>query len=354
MRPSLALALALASAPGCKQRHPDASAVKITNGRAESGFPYVVRVTMDGSGACTGSFVSDSLLLTAAHCVDRAQSVEFQGASAKRADFFIQPDWPRQGTNCKQEVKPEFDLALVRFPPKTYVGTELARLPHREPEEGDRLMIIGYGHSVIQQYDRYCSIPEAKRPDGKCHLLLGTRQQGVKFDYATAFTWDPVRKDADAACPAECDSRDFRAQFAALRQDETVDLFLQTRCGGTLDTRGYKESGAGPKRAGFNVVDKVKGGVIDFRGGLGGKEDGENAASGRGDSGGPLLLEGEEDVWYLAGATSGGSLLDGDDGAAVKRSKYVSIISDHNLAWLRQIVAAEKLDFPDLAPDPPN
>lgn len=229
-------------------------------------------------------------------------------------------------------MKPEFDLALARFPAKTYVGSVFARLPHREPEAGDRLMIIGYGNAVIQQFDRDCSVPEAKRPDGKCHLLVGTRQQGVKFDYASAFSWDPVRKDAALACPAECDTSDFRAQFAAARQSETVDAFLQSRCGGTLATRGYKESGAGPKRAGFNVVDAGNGGVIEFRGGLGGKEDGENAASGRGDSGGPLL--------------------DGDDGAAVKKSKYVSIIADHNLAWLRQIVATEKLDFPDLAPEP--
>lgn len=97
MRRSHAFALALAlAASGCKQRHADASAVKIMNGRSESGFPYVVRVTMDGSGSCTGSFVSESLLLTAAHCVDRARSIEFQGTSAKSTDVFIQPDWPRQ------------------------------------------------------------------------------------------------------------------------------------------------------------------------------------------------------------------------------------------------------------------
>lgn len=73
----LALLFAAAPATACKPRPSDAS-VKVTNGvdvatLPQDPFPAVVALGTASSGICTGTFVSDTTLLTAAHCLQRVE-----------------------------------------------------------------------------------------------------------------------------------------------------------------------------------------------------------------------------------------------------------------------------------------
>lgn len=108
----------------------------------ETEFPAVVWI-----GNCTGTFVSDTTLITAAHCVrapNRTTGVVNQTISL-----------PRQGdvkslkvlanVRSNQNVSPH-DSAIVIFPP----GTAKATMPlHRTAAKvGDKIMLVGYGGEV--------------------------------------------------------------------------------------------------------------------------------------------------------------------------------------------------------------
>lgn len=92
-----------------------------------------------------------------------------------------------------------------------------------------------------------------------------------------------------------------------------------------LNNVGLTESGAGVKRQGNNTVKAVEKGFIKFEG-VPTTTDatGTNSASGSGDSGGPLFIDGK-----LVGVTSGGSV-----NGVVKVSNYVDLTSAASKAFL--------------------
>ena len=99
----------------------------------------------------------------------------------------------------------------------------------------------------------------------------------------------------------------------------------------------FEGSGSGTKRYGTNKVSKKDRGFISFYG-LAAEEEGvtsgELVASGSGDSGGPMFVDGQ-----LVGVTSGGGLVRTADGGVVSVSHYVDLNSTESLNFLSQHIA---------------
>ena len=259
-------------ANGCGTANKQAtSEVKVTNGKKinEQDFPEVAfltsyPVTESGfvsQGFCTGTFVNDHQMLTAAHCVEgldpqnpalyylskpegSTKDLEYQ-PQAKALSFVQHPNYSMRlegGIN-------QFDMAVVDFPAGT--APAVSQVTETKPKTGDVLTIVGYG-----------------------------------------------------------DNRN----FATLSGE-------------------FEGSGSGIKRIGTNQVAFLDADMIGFYGVTESNpelEPGEYSASGAGDSGGPLFIDGK-----LAGITSGGGLAQTEDGYLVGVSLYVDLTSQSSEQFLQ-------------------
>jgi len=256
LAPSI-LALGLTA---CGQSASD-SAVKVTNGIAiqENVFPSTVlllSLTAEGEAICTGTFVNDSQVVTAGHCV--------QGLSQTKPQIYYMTEKNGQMQAIAQAVSfarnskysfadgvSPYDISVINFPAKS--APAVSALAETTPNVGDKFVIVGYGNN-----------------------------------------------------------ENFMAN-------------------GTLDGQG-----AGVKRVGTNFISANDNGMLSFAGLTGmektpvqGEKAGELAASGAGDSGGPLFVNGK-----LAGITSGGGLGQTQDGMDVAISFYVDLNSSISRAFL--------------------
>lgn len=319
---------------------PSVSYSSVTSGKDETEFPYVVKFLIDGKGVCTGSFVSDSLLLTAAHCVDTAKVISWNGIEVARSQFFIHPEWPIDGEEFRKARNPKYDTALVRFPDKSYSEEDYAVLLKKSPNKGDELMIVGFGNNLVSPYDKYCSLSKMTNKEGLCTVSKGVRESGAKYNSESIFSFKGA---TDPAKGEYCKTEDLKK--ALLEDNKNYVLFVDEQCDGNFRDRSYKETGVGKKRSGTNNITEVNGGLILFSGTTGGADDGINSASGAGDSGGPLFVK-ENGKYKLAGTTHGESLGAKDD-QFIKKSTYVDISSPYIVEWHKDLVAKENLNFPD-------
>ena len=102
---------------------------------------------------------------------------------------------------------------------------------------------------------------------------------------------------------------------------------------------------SGDKRFGTNRLEKIEGGFLQLTGvaaATAGVAPGERAASAKGDSGGPLLIDGA-----IVGVDSGGAT----DGANLKHSRYVDLFSPMSCATLAD-AAATGCPLPDMTRSP--
>lgn len=101
----------------------------------------------------------------------------------------------------------------------------------------------------------------------------------------------------------------------------------------------FDGTGSGIKRLGTNEVAFLDTDMIGFFGvteEAPGLELGEYVASGAGDSGGPMLIDGK-----LIGVTSGGSLVETEEGYIVSLSLYVDLTSDSSKQFLDMYLDGE-------------
>ncbi len=239
------------------------SETKVTNGHeiSESTFPSVVLLTiLDANdkvaGICTGTFVNDSQVVSAGHCVEGlnpadpamaflTKDKDGNPALLKAESFARHPNYSiRLGVSA-------YDVSVINFP----AGSAPAISPRatRSPSAGQSFTIVGYGNNVNE------------------------------FD-----SWGRMTG-----------------------------------------------SGAGKKRAGTNSVGSVSGGFINFNGlpeADGVTTQGTLVASGSGDSGGPLFVNGQ-----LAGVTSGGGLPSDGRGGYYATSKYVDV----NSAYVKSFLSSQ-------------
>lgn len=327
------------------------SEVRVVNGRSETDFPYVVQITMNGKGKCTGSFVSPSLMVTAAHCVQSAMHVEFGEIRVERDQIFIHPDWPTGGEACNRRGEPASDVALIRFPDQTYRGPEFARLAAVAPVAGDEIKIVGFGHNEIKMFPTYCRLDASGAdPAHGCVLRKGKLTRGVDYEFEQIFSYPLQEPSPDfdgVGCPVRCSLEGLASALAAENRDWKA--ILEHDCAGNFRDRPYSESGVGTKRSGMNRLGFAGRGIFKFYGQLSDANDADlsaEAASGAGDSGGPLLSHSSGE-WFLAGVTHGGTLVMSGDGVE-KASIYVDLNSRVVRPWLELISTQENLAFPGL------
>jgi secreted trypsin-like serine protease len=243
------------------------SETKVTNGLKAAGeFPSVILLQFStgvGSSICTGTFVNDAQVVTAAHCV---YDILKAGRTASSMTFSktLADGRTQRITATALDYHPGYtvvpgrlsnhDLAVVTFP--RYSAPATTRLYPRTPSVGQKFTIVGYGVNDYQ-YD------------------AAGQQTG---------------------------------------------------------------SGSGIKRKGENQIQQVSNGMISFYGVPTASDpevaQGKNAASGSGDSGGPMLIDGS-----LAAVTAGGGLTQArdDDGTlvTVKFSNYVDLNDESNADFLQ-------------------
>lgn len=146
------IALALTA---CGTSKEETSASKVTNGVTVSGqtFPstvLLISLTAAGEGICTGTFVNDSQVVTAGHCVENLAAnnpnmvvaTEFKGQVvpfAKAESFVRNPNY-----SFAQGVSP-YDLAVINFPANT--APAVSPIAEAAPKAGEAFTIVGYGNN---------------------------------------------------------------------------------------------------------------------------------------------------------------------------------------------------------------
>jgi secreted trypsin-like serine protease len=244
------------------------SETKVTNGLKASGeFPSVILLQFStggyGSSICTGTFVNDAQVVTAAHCV---YDILKNGRTASSMTFTktLADGRSQRVTALSLKYHPGYtvvpgklsnhDVAVVTFPRNSAPATT-PLYPHT-PSVGQAFTIVGFG---VNDY---------------------------KYDASGQQTG----------------------------------------------------SGSGIKRKGENEIYQVEDGMIKFYGVPTASDptvaQGHDVASGSGDSGGPLLIDGS-----LAAVTSGGGLAQATDeegrSVTVKVSNYVDLNESSNADFLQ-------------------
>lgn len=158
------LAAGIVGLAACGGNTLETSDLKVTNGKpiSEDVYPEVLMLeisTPSGKpGICTGTFVSDSIVVTAAHCVNNgepdedgmvdmeihyvqagpARNLEKKTRLAKAMKAYQNKAWKATGGGVNAT-----DLGIVVFPAGT--AKHWAKISSRKPQIGDDFVIVGYG-----------------------------------------------------------------------------------------------------------------------------------------------------------------------------------------------------------------
>ncbi len=156
MLQSLSLALVCTFYVTACDQADDRSSLKLTNAIEidSAAFPAVVQLmtkSEDNSRFCTGFFVNEYQVLTAAHCVkdltpEQPALYHVAGGNetseqraAKAIRFYVHTDFERG----LDRIANPYDLAVVEFPAGTALDT--VRLSSRAPRVNDSVTLVGYG-----------------------------------------------------------------------------------------------------------------------------------------------------------------------------------------------------------------
>ena len=135
---------------GC--RTTSASKVLVTNPQAAGKlYPEVVELIADHANGlnarCSGTFVADNIVLTAAHCLfdNTGQAVKrivYQAPDGREHDGKLYPskDFDWSGSMVDRITS---DLGMVHF--DTRLAPKIAKIAQKIPLKGDAITLVGYG-----------------------------------------------------------------------------------------------------------------------------------------------------------------------------------------------------------------
>lgn len=134
---------------------PDSSSLRVTNGIDTPDQDLAVVLLRYGQGnLCTGTYISDRVILTAAHCVQTGDEVEVVRMQRSEAgvDFTVlarslatlaHPDYKRPENVAS-------DLGLIKMPAAS--SKHWSNIAQRGAAVGDAVRMVGFGHNYINQY----------------------------------------------------------------------------------------------------------------------------------------------------------------------------------------------------------
>ncbi len=174
------------------------SAVKVTNGReiAETDYPSVVYIAsqvQDGVASCTATFVNDSQVVSAAHCVEGTSAsnpslylvkVTYVDGEAQLSAVAKAQRWVRPANYNFDDGVNKLDVSVISFPANSAPAVSaLAAVPTKA---GDSLTIVGYGNNrnFIDDSGQFTGSGAGKK-------RVGTNQVGAVVDGMIQFIGTP-------------------------------------------------------------------------------------------------------------------------------------------------------------------
>jgi len=158
---------------GCGQAYNINSTEKVSNGKdiSESEYPSVILLFDQTKGAlCTGTFISDTTVLTAAHCTMGSSDIDLKTGKVNHTLYLARvidikqkkleklatsvavyrnPKWDAEFK--KQQVN-KYDLGVVVFPKGTAKG--ISELSSVSPTQNDELTFVGYGLNYVPKNEK--------------------------------------------------------------------------------------------------------------------------------------------------------------------------------------------------------
>lgn len=147
--------IALAVNTACGSGSAENSASKVTNGVTISGstFPstvLLVTVGAQGESICTGTFVNDSQVVTAGHCVENLSKTKpnllvATEINGRTVPFAKAVSWVRNPSYTFAQGVSPYDLAVINFPANS--APAISPIATEAPKVGEAFTIVGYGNN---------------------------------------------------------------------------------------------------------------------------------------------------------------------------------------------------------------
>jgi hypothetical protein len=132
----------------CASSSANYSETKITNGKVTSAYPAVVKLDVKNGEKetfCTGTFLSDAVVLTAAHCFFTVDSDEVKTGAVKAISYVRHAKFQYHIPALPDLDGTVFDVALVKFPQGT--SKDFLSLTQKPENAGSKLILVGFGGS---------------------------------------------------------------------------------------------------------------------------------------------------------------------------------------------------------------